>query len=61
MAQDVPPMKVWWLLSVLLVTLMLVLLVLAWTQSMPSALHAVSVVLVALWAIALIYFVLGHR
>ena len=54
-------MKVWWLLSVILVTLMLVLLVLAWTQSMPSALHAVSVVLVALWAIALIYFVLGHR
>ena len=54
-------MKVWWVLSVVLVTLMLVQLVLAWTGSMPFALQAVSVVVLALWAIALIYFVLGRR
>ena len=45
----------------ILVTLMLVLLVLAWTRSMPFALQAVSVILVALSAIALIYFVFGQR
>ncbi len=49
------------MLSVILVTLMLVLLVFAWTGSMLSALHAISVVLVLSWAIALIYFVCGRR
>ena len=44
-----------------LVTLTLVLLVLAWIEAMPFALQAVSVVVLALWAIALIYFVLGRR
>ena len=53
-------MKAWWVLSVILVTLILVLLILAWTQSMPSPLHAISVVLVLLCAIALIYFVFGR-
>jgi hypothetical protein len=43
-------------LSVILVTLMLVMLVLA-ARSMPCVLRAVSVVLVALWMIALVYFV----
>jgi hypothetical protein len=61
MAQDVPTMKVWWVLSVILVTLMLVLLVLAWTRSMPFAVQAFSVVLVPLWAIVLIYIVFGRR
>jgi hypothetical protein len=61
MAQDVPTMKVWWVLSVILVMLMLGLLVLAWTRSMPFALQAISVVLVPLWAIVLIYFVFGRR
>jgi hypothetical protein len=59
-AQDVPTMKVWWVLSVILVTLMLALLVLAWAGSMPFALQAVSVVMVALWAIALIYSLFGR-
>jgi hypothetical protein len=54
-------MKGWWVLSVVLVALMLVLLVLAWTRSMPFALQAVSVVLAALGAIALIYLVFGRR
>ncbi len=49
------------MLSVALVTLILMLLVLAWTQSMPFALQAVAVVLVALWAIALVSFVSGRR
>ena len=44
-----------------LVTLTLVLLVLAWIEAMPFALQAGSVVVLALWAIALIYFVLGRR
>jgi hypothetical protein len=61
MTQDVPTMKVWWVLSVILVTLMLGLLVFAWTGSTPSPLHAISVVLVPLWAIVLIYFVFGRR
>jgi hypothetical protein len=60
MAKDVPTMKVWWVLSVILVTLMLALLVLAWAGSMPFALQAVSVVVVALWAIALIYSLFGR-
>ena len=56
-------MKVWWVLSVILVTLMLVILVLAWldaarlASSMTSALQAVSVVFAALLMIALVYFV----
>jgi hypothetical protein len=54
-------MKGWWVLSVVLVALMLVLLVLAWTRSMPFALQAVSVVLAALGTIALIYLVFGPR
>jgi hypothetical protein len=54
-------MKVWWVLSVILVTLMLVLLVLAWTGSRPFALQAVSVVLAALSAIVLIYFAFWRR
>jgi hypothetical protein len=54
-------MKVWWVLSVILVTLMLGLLVLAWTRSMPFVLQLVLVVLVPLWATVLIYFVFGHR
>jgi hypothetical protein len=56
-----PTMRVWWVLTVILVTLMLAVLVLAWTNSMPFALQAVSVVLVAAWAIALIYFAFGRR
>ena len=44
-----------------MVTLMLVLLVLAWTRSMPFALQAVSVVLAALGTIALIYLVFRRR
>ncbi len=43
------------MLSVILVTLMLVVLVLA--SSMPFVLQALSVVCVALWVIALVYFV----
>ena len=50
-------MKVWWALSVILVMLMLVLLVFAWIGSMPFVLQAASVVCVALWMIALLYFV----
>ncbi len=49
-------MKVWWVLSVILVTLMLVMLVVG-TRSMPFVLRAGSVVFVALWMIALVYFV----
>ena len=41
--------------SVILVTLMLVMLVLA--RSMPFAPHALSVLFVLLWMIALLYFV----
>ncbi len=52
------PMKVWWVLSVILVTLMLVLLVLAWIGSMPFVLQALWVVFLALWVIAFLYFVL---
>jgi hypothetical protein len=55
MAKDVPTMKVWWVLSVILVGLMLVVLVLA--RSMPFAPHALSVVFLALWMMALVYFV----
>jgi uncharacterized protein (DUF486 family) len=58
LAQDVPTMKVWWVLSVILVTLMLVLLVLAWIGSMPFVLQALWVVFLALWVIAFLYFVL---
>jgi hypothetical protein len=54
-------MKGWWVLSVVLVTLTLVLLVLAWIEAMPFALQVVSVVLAALGALALIYFMLGRR
>jgi hypothetical protein len=54
-------MKVWWVLSVTLITLMLMLLVLAWTRSMPFASQAASVVLLALWTIALIYLVFRDR
>ena len=61
MAQDVPTKKVWWVLSVILVTLMLVLLVWAWTRYMPSAMHAIPVVLVPLWALVLIYIVWVRR
>ena len=43
------------MLSVILITLMLAVLVLA--GSVPLVLRAVSVVFVSLWAIALIYFV----
>ena len=50
-------MKAWWVLSVILVTLMLVLLVLAWIGAMPFVLQALSVVFLALWMIALLYFV----
>jgi hypothetical protein len=57
MAKDVPTMKGWWVLSMVLVTLMLVLLVLAWIGSMPFVLQALSVVFLALWMIALLYFV----
>jgi hypothetical protein len=49
-------MKVWWVLSLILVTLMLVMLVLA-TRSMPFVLRVVLMVFVALWVIALVYFV----
>jgi hypothetical protein len=61
MAKDVPTMKVWWVLSVILVTLMLVLLLLAWIGSMPFVLQALWVVCVALWVIALLYFVVRRR
>ena len=50
-------MKAWWVLSVILVMLMLVLLVLAWIGAMPFVLQALSVVFLALWMIALLYFV----
>jgi hypothetical protein len=49
-------MKVWWVLSVILVTLILVMLVVG-SMSMPFVLRASSVVFVALWMIALVYFV----
>ena len=42
----------------ILVTLMLVLLVLAWIGSMPLVLQALWVVFLALWVIAFLYFVL---
>ena len=45
----------------ILVMLMLVLLISAWTRYMPSPLQAVSVALVVLPTIALIYFVFGRR
>ena len=48
-------MKVWWVLSVILVTLVLAVLALA--RSMPFVVQAVSVVCVALWMIALLHFV----
>ena len=48
---------VWWVLSLILVGLLLALMVLVWIGSRPFALQAVSVVLVALWRIALVYFV----
>ena len=48
-------MKVWWVLSAMLVTLMLAVLVLA--GSMPFVLQVLSVVFVPLWMIALLYFV----
>ncbi len=48
-------MKVWWVLSVILPTLMFAVLVLA--GSMPFVLRAVSMVFVALWILALVYFV----
>jgi hypothetical protein len=48
-------MKLWWVLSVILITLMLAVLVLA--RSMPFVLRAISMVSLVLWAIALIYFV----
>ena len=48
-------MKVWWVLSVILITLMLAVLVLV--GSMPFVLQAVLVVFVSLWMVALIYFV----
>ena len=50
-------MKVWWVLSVILVMLMLAGVVLAWTGSMPFMLQALSVVFLALWVIGLLYFV----
>ena len=53
-----PPMKVWWLLSVALVALMLAVLILG--GDMPLALRTVSAVSVALWATALVYFVAGR-
>ena len=55
MAKDVPTMRAWWVLSVILVALMLAVLVLA--RSMPFVLRAASVVFVALWTIALLYFI----
>jgi steroid 5-alpha reductase family enzyme len=58
MTKDVSTMKGWWLLSVVLVALMLEVLILA--GDMPSALRAVSAVSVALWAAALVYFVVGR-
>jgi uncharacterized protein (DUF486 family) len=61
MAKDVPTMKVWWVLSVILVMLMLVLLVFAWIGSLPFVLQVLSVVCVALWVIALLYFVVRRR
>ncbi len=51
-------MKVWWVLSVILVTLMLAVLILA--GAMPLALRAVSAVSVVLWMTALVYFVVGR-
>ena len=48
-------MKMWWVLSVILVGLMLAVLVLA--RSMPFVLQAFSVVFLALWMMALVYFV----
>jgi uncharacterized membrane protein len=48
-------MKVWWVLSVILVGLLLAVLVLA--RFLPFVLQAVLVVLVALWMIGLLYFV----
>jgi hypothetical protein len=49
-------MKVWWVLSVILITLMLVMLVLA-TRSMPFGFRVGSAVFLVLWMIALLYFV----
>ena len=46
-------MKVWWVLSVILVTLVLAVL----ARSMPFVVQAVSVVCVALWMIALLHVV----
>jgi hypothetical protein len=58
MAKDVPTMKAWWLLSVVLVALMLEVLILA--GAMTSALRAVSAFSVALGVAALVYFVVGR-
>ena len=44
------------MLSVILITLTLAVFILA--KSMPFALQAVSVVCIALWVIALLYFVI---
>ncbi len=48
-------MKVWWVLSVILITLMLAGLVL--TTSIPFALQAVLMVVVAVGVIVLLYFI----
>ena len=56
-------MKVWWVLSVILVGLMLAIAALSWpgvagfSRSMTLVLQALSVVFVGLLAIALVYFV----
>ena len=49
------------MLSVILVMLMLVLLVFAWIGSLPFVLQVLSVICVALWVIALLYFVVRRR
>ncbi len=46
----------WWVLSLILVTLMLVMLAMA-ARSIPFVLRVVSMVFVAFWVIALVYFV----
>jgi hypothetical protein len=48
-------MKVWWVLSVILITLTLAVFIIA--GSVPFVFQAVSVVCVALWVIALLYFI----
>ena len=54
-----PTMRAWWLLSVLLIALILEVVILAGT--MPPALRTVSAASVALWAAALVYFIVGRR